>query len=187
MKNLFLLFFLSLSSIVICQEKGHTIYTKEGVTYFTKKYSTHKDDISFNSNKKRQNIPYSQIDKIMYTGKKENQNFTKKYIYYSEEAGTLMIELVDGIASLYKRSEIVVTGAGPMGPTTSSKTSFYVKRADEKIAVNIGINDLFKSYKKTSIDFFSDCPKLVSKLENKEFKKREIEEVVVFYNENCTN
>tara|TARA_R110002072_G_scaffold274791_3_gene435753 strand:+ start:5541 stop:6104 length:564 start_codon:yes stop_codon:yes gene_type:complete len=187
MKNYFLLLFFSLSFIVFSQEKGHTIHTKSGATFFTKKYSTHKDDISFTSNKKRQNVSYSQLDKIVYTGKKEKHNFIKKYIQYSDNAGTLMVELVEGNVSLYTRSEMVATGSGPMGPTFTNSITYYVKRTNEKIAVNIGINDLFKSYKKTSTDFFSDCPKLVSKLENKEFKKKEIEEVVIFYNENCSN
>jgi len=163
MKNFILLLFFSFSFIVFSQEKGHTIYTKSGQTFFTKKYSTHKDDISFTSNKKRQNVSYSQLDKIVYTGKKEKHNLIKKYIQYSDEAGTLMEELVEGDVSLYKRSEMVATGAGAMGPTFTNSITYYVKKSNDKIAVNIGINDLFKSYKKTSTDFFSDCPKLVSK------------------------
>lgn len=187
MKQLLLLFFFLFSFCVFSQEKGYTIYTKKGNVLFTKKYTALKDEISFKVNKKKQNISYIQLEKIVYTGKKEKHNLTKKYIYYSDRYGTLMEEMVQGTVSLYKRNEMVPTGAGTMGPTFSKSITYYVKKEGQKVAINIGINDLFKNYRKTSKNFFSDCPALVSKLINKEFKKSEIEEVVIFYNENCSN
>lgn len=187
MKYIFLLLFIIVFQQSHSQKKGSTIYTISGDSFFTKNYSTHKDDISFISNKKRHKLPYSQIVKIVHTGKKEKHNLTKKYVMYSLYSGTLMEELIDGKVSLFRRSTMGVSGAGTMGPTFSNSTTYYVKRSEEMIAENIGLNDLFKNYKKTSKDFFSDCPELVAKLENNEFKKNEIEEVVIFYNENCSN
>ncbi|MEZ4852991.1 hypothetical protein [Flavobacterium sp.] len=41
------------------------------------------------------------------------------------------------------------------------------------------------SFKKFINNYFKDCQKLISKVENKEFKKKNLEEIVEFYNSNC--
>ncbi|MFZ5940206.1 MAG: hypothetical protein ACOYXB_06495 [Bacteroidota bacterium] len=41
------------------------------------------------------------------------------------------------------------------------------------------------SFKKDMIDYFSDCPSLVEKIESKEFRKNDLESMVRYYNLNC--
>jgi hypothetical protein len=41
------------------------------------------------------------------------------------------------------------------------------------------------TFKKDMIDYFSDCPALVEKIESKDFRKNDLEFIVSFYNSNC--
>jgi hypothetical protein len=41
------------------------------------------------------------------------------------------------------------------------------------------------TFKKDMINYFSDCPKLVEKIESKDFRKDDLESIVRFYNSNC--
>ena len=46
---------------------------------------------------------------------------------------------------------------------------------------------LSKSFKKTAAEFFKDCPSIVEKIENKSYKKDDLEEIVKFYNSSDCN
>ena len=82
-------------------------------------------------------------------------------------------------------------GATPMGaggPMIQSYNivDYYVKRSNQQNATHLASNELFsKNFKKAASEFFSDCPLLVEKLQTKEFNKKDIKEIVTFYNENC--
>jgi hypothetical protein len=41
------------------------------------------------------------------------------------------------------------------------------------------------SFKKDMADYFSDCPELAEKIEKKDFRKNDLEEIVRFYNSSC--
>lgn len=41
------------------------------------------------------------------------------------------------------------------------------------------------TFKKDMIEYFSDCPALVEKIESKDFRKNDLEFIVSFYNSNC--
>lgn len=41
------------------------------------------------------------------------------------------------------------------------------------------------SFKKDMAEYFSDCPTLVDKIQDKDFKKYDMEAIVSFYNKNC--
>jgi len=56
------------------------------------------------------------------------------------------------------------------------KTPVYVGLARPWFAEHFGV-DL--------IEYFSDCPALVEKIENKDFHKKDLEFIVTFYNSNC--
>ena len=103
-------------------------------------------------------------------------------------------ELVKGKITLYHLSTVGTSMV--MNPATgaSSSPSFtsyniknlYVKREQEKVATHLGSNQLFtKNFKKAASEFFKDCSVLVVKIQQKEFKKRDIEKIVKFYNEEC--
>ena len=41
------------------------------------------------------------------------------------------------------------------------------------------------TFKKDMIEYFSDCPKLIEKIDNKEFSKQDIKAISAFYNSDC--
>ena len=43
------------------------------------------------------------------------------------------------------------------------------------------------SFRKDMTEYFSDCPALVEKIEDKDFRKSDLEMMVNFYNSNCSN
>lgn len=72
-----------------------------------------------------------------------------------------------------------------MGTSFSIK-SYYVKQKNEQEVTHLGSTDLFsKSFKKAAGSYFKDCPDLVKKIQNRESKKRDIREVVEYYNTEC--
>ncbi|NOU59142.1 hypothetical protein [Marinifilum caeruleilacunae] len=102
--------------------------------------------------------------------------------------------LVDGKIKLYLHPSSKVS----FGPVASISSNFgvgvntvqyakieggviYLKKDDEdlKLVANFGRNKM-KNY-------FSDCPELVQKIESKEFKSKDIIQIVQYYNSHCTD
>ncbi|MGY3793193.1 hypothetical protein [uncultured Aquimarina sp.] len=78
------------------------------------------------------------------------------------------------------------TGVGFGGGNYYSMNSYYVKRENEEEVTHLGSTHLFsKNFKKAASTYFKDCTSLVEKIQNKEFKKRHIREVVEYYNNDC--
>jgi len=74
----------------------------------------------------------------------------------------------------------------PTGVNFYSIQNYYVKRKDENQAFHLGSNQAFsKNFKKAASLYFSDCPELVNKIENKVYKKKDLKRIIKFYNENC--
>lgn len=79
-------------------------------------------------------------------------------------------------------------GAGAMmsGSGFSGAKHFYVRKTNEEGAIRLASSSWFsKNFKNTASNFFSDCPELVKKIQNREFKKRDINEIIEFYNTKC--
>ena len=98
----------------------------------------------------------------------------------------------DGKANLYldynEYNKVFVIGSNGISPAVNSSIShYYVSRAGDEFVTRLGgQGSLFKkNFKKGASEYFKDCPELVKKIENKEFKRRDIEEVVNFYNREC--
>ncbi len=69
---------------------------------------------------------------------------------------------------------------------TITKLDYFVgKKNEEKLQLINSESFLYKNFRKTLSSYFHDCHVLVEKIQNKEFKKRDILEIVEFYNENC--
>ena len=62
----------------------------------------------------------------------------------------------------------------------SKENEDYVTTIAYIKSINVG-----KSFEKKAIEYFSDCPELVQKIKAKVFRKRDIEEIVKYYNSNC--
>ena len=169
-----------------------TITTKNGKTYTTKSYSEKTalkiKEIKFKTlDGDKKTLALSQIDKIVSTGKKDRHNFTEKYIKYSKSKSDLMTEIISGKASLYLRSQVSMGGSTGLGaPSTNTNTSFYVLKEGQTIAKYIkGNNIAYGKFKTNALKIFSDCKSLVTKIKNKDYKRKHLEEMVTYYNENC--
>ncbi|MFT5913698.1 MAG: putative Zn-ribbon and HTH transcriptional regulator [Bacteroidia bacterium] len=66
------------------------------------------------------------------------------------------------------------------GGFSYSVENYVLQKGNGQLTRPVGL-----SFKKDMIKFFNDCPKLSRKIEEKEFRKRDIEAIVLFYNENC--
>jgi len=192
---------LSVRGINLSSNKSQliTITTKKGNTYTTKKYTTKTalkiKEIKFKTIEgDKKTIALSQIDKIVSTGKKERHNFTEKYIKYSKSKSALMTEVISGKVSLYQRSQVSVNGhknpaMSNMDPTFNTKNtdiSYYIKKEGPALAKYIkGNNIAYGRFKTNAIKFFGDCEILVTKIKNNDYKRKHLEEIINFYNEEC--
>ncbi len=188
MKSTLLFIFLLISISSVAQKTTVLITLKTGKTFQTHKLSEKKDALKFEDEKgDSQLINLSKIESIISTGKREKDNYTKRYIMYSKKKGDLMEEVVNGFVKLYRRSEFKMTGVGAMGaPTTSTIIDYYVKKDSEPIATYLqGGNVAYGSYRKNVKEYFNDCEALLAMVNNDNFKRSKIDEVVEFYNSTC--
>lgn len=64
--------------------------------------------------------------------------------------------------------------------------NFYLKKDSESALTHLGSNQLFtKNFVAAASEYFKDCPLLVGKIKEKEYRKRDLREIVIFYNEHC--
>ena len=62
----------------------------------------------------------------------------------------------------------------------------YVRKTNEEEAEHLASSNwISKNFKKSASSFFSDCPELVGKIQNSEFRKRDLKEIIEFYNTKC--
>ena len=117
-------------------------------------------------------------------------NMTKEfeYIKINKSQKPILLEVINrGKATLYVHSQ---TSYFPVtfnennfmrGSTYNSKT-IYVKRKNEKIAINLS-----GRFKKKSIEYFKDCPEILDIFSTKEYLRYRIEDIVNEYNIYCSD
>jgi predicted Zn-ribbon and HTH transcriptional regulator len=70
------------------------------------------------------------------------------------------------------------------GTTTGSYSygveKYMLQKADGELKRPKGL-----TFKKDMVEYFSDCPALIEKIESKDFRKNDLEFIVNFYNSNC--
>lgn len=75
---------------------------------------------------------------------------------------------------------------GFQGGHSYNITHSYLRKTGSDEAIHLGSSDwMSKNFKKAASNFFSDCPKLVEKLQSREYRKRDLKEVIDFYNSEC--
>jgi hypothetical protein len=110
----------------------------------------------------------------------KDDGIIKKYRYKQIGNGRprrmKIVEL--GKINLYR---IFVSNAGSsmaMGLPVSEGYVYFIEKNNKTIRIGGKI-------KNKRMNLFSDCPILIEKIKNKEFKKREVIEIVDYYNNNC--
>ena len=103
------------------------------------------------------------------------------------------------ISSTYHNNKMMTSGFGGFGGFGGGMSfgvggsftisSYYVSKKDEDQVIHLGAKGtLFtKNFKKAASEYFKDCASLVEKIQNREYKKQNIVEIVEYYNEKCSN
>lgn len=157
-----------------------------------------KEKVKYRKNRKSKKIKYdeTEVEKVIFRSSDIEIAFFE-YIQTSKEKKGLFKIITSGKATLYARSVSMSSSSpahmgGPNGGNSthwnysfSNFNEFYVLKDDEKIASPLITARTSRSFKKRAIEYFSDCPSLVSKLDKKMYVKDEIKDVVDEYNDEC--
>ncbi len=107
--------------------------------------------------------------------------------------------IIDGNLKLFmyyytQRTPGMVSNAGSFGPSggftgTSSFMTGGAAYSVERCILQKGNGELKRpkglTFKNDMVEYFSDCPSLVKKIESKDFRKDDLNFIVEFYNKNC--
>ena len=196
-KIIFLLAFLVVLPLTAQKQKA-TLYFRDGTELKGKARITKSGKIKFRKSQKSKKVfyDYKEIDKILI--RKEDIDVMYQYKILKNKSRPLILEIIkEGEITLFRTLK---TGHNPgmmMGPGggapmmtggySYSISNYYVSRDNESTVFHLGSKGTYfsKNFKKAASTYFKDCPKLVTKIQNKELKKRDIVEIVEFYNENC--
>lgn len=196
-------FFITLIGVLftlsIYSQKGSgTIFFKGGKTLQGTIKIAVGDIVKYKKDKKSKKVKYSfkDIDRIeMYRGSDLD---TYVFLKIKDQDNPKVLEEIEtGRVNLYRIVTEGTTAGMPMmngmgggmvmgmGHSYSLK-SYYTLKQGEVEATYLGSTRWFsKNFKKAASEYFNDCPTLVEKIQNREFKKSDIREIVDFYNTSC--
>jgi hypothetical protein len=133
---------------------------------------------------------YNSVHAIHFVG----YGFIEKYEYVKSDKykKPKIMELIEkGKVNLYAFSEIrtidnyssnQVNGFPVSNYKTKLIVEYFIKFPTNEIAI-----DIVFSFKKRVLRYFSDCPELIEKVNNKTFTKSTIPEMIYFYNDYCND
>ena len=92
---------------------------------------------------------------------------------------------IDGPLRLFKYYQTRSSGGSYYGGGMSAGSSyttenFYLQKAGEKLKRPRTLN-----FRKDMAEYLGDCPSLVDKIRDKDFKRKDLEFIVLFYNKQC--
>ncbi len=141
-------------------------------------------------------ITFRATEEEKVNGKKVKKIVTKKFIttyLRKKRKNPYFVELlVDGKVKLLARTVTTGNASVGAGPGASSIPSGVQSHNQMLVVKGNDIPEVFnnwslsRSFKKRAIKYFKDCSSLVSKLENKTYKKKDLEAIVKYYNNSCT-
>lgn len=154
-----------------------------------------KEKVKYRKDKTSKKVKYdeTQVEKVIFkTSDSEISYF--EYIQTSEKKKGLFKIISSGKVTLYARYVKVTNSSPTFTPglnggtwnhshySVSNFNEFYVLRKSEKIATPLITAGISRSFKNKTMDYFHDCPSLISKLKNKTYKKVDIKRIVDEYN-----
>lgn len=194
------IFLLSLNCI--SQNQEAILYLRNGDTIHGLAKITDFGKIKFRYNKKSTKKKYDgkTLKKFEIYEKDTYQLVTYCYKLVQNKrffSNSVLMKLVtEGKINLYTMTSTVTApigfgSAGGMGfgmnIISNSFDHYYVCRGNSDFVIELATVGSFfgKNFIKAASEYFSDCPDLVKKIENKVYKKRDIEEIIRFYNAKC--
>lgn len=199
MKKTFLLVLISCfvgSYMGIAQKDVATLYFKDGkkLTGFAKLING--DQVKFKKSKsdKAEKFHFENLEQVVINDKEKASTYI--YLEISKGYFNVVRELEIGTVNLYVleqtgySSPMFVGGAnGQMNMMHGNYydiKNLYVSKGVNGEVTHLGSNQLFsKNFKNAASDYFADCPELVAKIQNKEYRKKHVKDIVHFYNLKC--
>lgn len=190
MKIIFLiLFFNSITTFGYAQMNPSELMLKTGEKLIVQgkisgdyiKYKLHSKD-------KSKKLHFSEIDHVKIRFSKDDIKTYRYLKVKGSEKSRVLEEKIKGKVSLYTTSTSGYHNPFGYGINRIEYTieNYFVKRKDDVDITHLGSNQLItKDFIEAATMFFSDCKQLVEKVKNKELKKRDIVQIVQFYNKNC--
>ncbi|WP_421804883.1 hypothetical protein [Flagellimonas sp.] len=153
------------------------------------------DMIRFRKEKKakRENYTFDQVDTLKLFEDTEPTIYVKVKI--EDKENPKVLELANHGKNVVSYRD-VVRGSMMMTPmpnggmmTTGywgSMTYSYLRKTNEEEATYLASSAwVALNFRKRASEFFADCPALVTKIQNRELKRGDLEEIVDYYNTQC--
>jgi len=166
----------------------------------SKTVSGSNESLRFTEGRKKpiQTFKAKVIDSIIFkldyrtkvNGKKVDQKRSAKYITFYKNKNKSKLGfaelLIDGELRLLTRSVSHSNNSGGMnnGFTISMFEQQLIQFRNE-VPLEIYNTVKMESFKKRAMEYFQDCPSLVSKIEAKTFKSDDLAVILKYYNDNC--
>lgn len=178
------------------QNQKATLYLKNGDTIQGLAYITAFGEIKFRNNKKSKKLIYSpdKIIKFELNERDSKNTYIYKSVQGEQRSSSLkpMILITEGKIDLYRITESGASapmGFGDMAGMNGSysRDTYYVSRDDSDNVTKLTTEGtLFgKNFKKVASEYFFDCKILVYYIQKGIYRKRNIEDIVKFYNAKC--
>jgi sRNA-binding regulator protein Hfq len=201
--KLIVLAFLFINSISsYSQQKKAILYLKNGSNLqgFAK-INSYDDEIKFKTDKNSKALVYkaADVEKIFLEEKNENIEYRYKSINEDKSRPYLLVLRIEGKLSLYEYykslpgidNKSAHQKNSAIGNTkTYSIPYYFVTKNNEEQAVFLGSGGGIggqKKFMKRTERFVSDCPELVKKIKQKEFQRKDIIKIIIYYNDNCSD
>ncbi len=194
---------------VSAQNTEAVIYYKNGKSFSGYGRLIKNNKVQFKRTKKTKSlkVAFKLLDSVVIHT--ENGDYLFKEVKVENVKKPIVLEvLVMGKANLYgDTSYIVATDFGMSNSvystnkggynknnklikitnnTTITTTNFLLQMPGDEVPKFLPLNNpLSSNFKKTTTEIFKDCPSLVEKIQIEEFKKRDMVEIVQYYNQYC--
>ncbi|MBQ4822593.1 hypothetical protein [Aquimarina sp. MMG016] len=192
MKKTFLLLLITILTGIgtYGQKTNATLIFKNGIKLRGLGTVINDGDVKFRESKKHKRVYYSfdKLDSVMVYDTDVVYTYVRKKVKDKLERKVLRVVAKGKKVTLYK---VVIegytdTGMGPSFGHHHSISGYYASKEGEKEVTHLGSSGLFSiNFKKAASKYFEDCPVLVEKIKNKKYKKRNILEIVEYYNKEC--
>jgi len=176
------------------QKQEATLFFKDGTEQSGWAKITNSNKIKFRKQKgaKKKVFNSKELNSILI---KEGED-EKEYVYKKTDKHNkveLLRVVIKGKINLFEKitngymAGAPMAGGGMSGGHHYSISNYYVSRSDVyNVNLLFSTGTLFgKSFKKKASEYFKDCPSLVKKLQDKVFRKGDLEKIVTYYNEDC--
>ncbi|MFK5880041.1 MAG: hypothetical protein QM478_11185 [Flavobacteriaceae bacterium] len=198
MRKLLLVLTLLFTIASFGQKQKATLYFRDGTILDGLAKITPFNDIKFRENKNSKKNTYD--SKLVYKLILEEKGRSTEYHYkivFERLNPILLAVLLKGRLAVYRETQVNYDG--------STSPILYITKDDSDLAHILGYtgfsdnSSLFKpdyndlsnygsksnKFKKEILTYIEDCPDLVDKIKNDLYKRKSIDEVINFYNENC--